>query len=78
MNISIDNDLTIKVSGVPAEKVKHAIDRLDNYYDGNGLFLIETEEHDGEFMVETMWTADCTLPKPETLKEQFSEWIKNA
>lgn len=80
MNVTVDADLTITIAEVPKDevgKIDHAINRFDNYYDCNGLIWIYPEEQsDGSWIINTEWSASCTLPKPETLKEQFENWLK--
>ena len=80
MNVTVDADLTITITEVPKDevgKIDHAINRFDNYYDCNGLNWIYPEEQsDGSWIINTEWSASCTLPKQETLKEQFENWLK--
>ncbi|MDT3368567.1 MAG: hypothetical protein LIR40_07980 [Bacteroidota bacterium] len=80
MNVTVDADLTITVTEVPKDevgKIDNAINRFDNYYDCNGLIWIYPEEQsDGSWIINTEWSASCTLPKQETLKEQFENWLK--
>lgn len=80
MNVTVDKDLDITISEVPKNeigRIEHACRRFDNYYDANGLnWMYPEEQADGSWSIETSWTADCTLPKPETLKEQFENWLK--
>ena len=77
MNVCIDlPDFTIKITGADRKHVDHAYERFDNYYDANGLnFMYVEEQKKGTWTVETNWSADCTLPTPETLKEQFEGWL---
>lgn len=80
MNVTVDADLDITITEVPKDEVgriDHACSRFDNYYDANGLnWMYPEEQSDGSWIIETSWIADCTLPKPETLKEQFERWLK--
>ena len=80
MNVTVDADLDITITEVPKDEVgriEHACNRFVNYYDLNGLnWMYPEEQADGSWIIETCWTADCTLPKPETLKEQFENWLK--
>lgn len=80
MNVTVDTGLNITITEVPKNevgKIDHACNRFDNYYDCNGLNWIYPEEQsDGSWIIETSWLADYTLPKPERLKEQFENWLK--
>lgn len=80
MNVTVDKDLDITITEVPKDEVgriDHACSRFDNYYDCNGLnWMYPEEQSDGSWIIETSWTGDYTLPKPETLKEQFENWLK--
>ena len=80
MKVSVDKDLTIKIDEIPEDelgRIEHATNRFDNYYDANGLNFMYIEEQDkGSWTVETNWSADYPLPTPETLKEQFENWLK--
>ena len=76
MNVSVDLDLTIKISGASKAQVNHAYERFDNYYDVNGLCALYLEEQeDGSFEIQTGWMGG-NLPKVETVKEQFESWLK--
>ena len=76
MNVSVDLDLTIKISGASKAQVNHAYERFDNYYDANGLCALYIEEQeDGSFEIQTGWMGG-NLPKVETVKEQFENWLK--
>ena len=76
MNVSVDLDLTIKISGASKAQVNHAYERFDNYYDANGLCALYIEEQeDGSFEIQTGWMGE-NLPKVETVKEQFENWLK--
>ena len=76
MNVSVDLDLTIKISGASKAQVNHAYERFDNYYDVNGLCALYIEEQDdGSFEIQTGWMGG-NLPKVETVKEQFENWLK--
>ena len=80
MKVSVDKDLTIKIDEIPEDelgRIEHATNRFDNYYDANGLnFMYVEEQAKGSWTVETNWSADYPLPTPETLKEQFENWLK--
>lgn len=76
MNVSVDLDLTIKISGASKAQVNHACERFDNYYDVNGLVTMYPEEQDdGSFEIQTGWMGG-NLPDVETVKEQFENWLK--
>lgn len=80
MNVTVNDDLTITITGIPEDelrRIEHASNRFVNYYDCNGLNWIYPEEQsDRSWTIETCWTTDCTLPKPETIKEQVENWLK--
>ena len=75
MNVSVDLDLDIKITGVSQAVAEYAKDRFDNFYDANGLLFLDMEEEDGDFNILTNWSAGYSLPTPNTLKEQFERWI---
>lgn len=76
MNVSVDLDLTIKITGADRKHVNHAYERFDNYYDANGLCALYIEEQkDGSFEIQTGWMGG-ELPDVETVKEQFENWLK--
>lgn len=75
MNVSVDLDLDIKITGVSQAVAEHAKDRFDNFYDANGLLDLEMEEENGEFNITTTWSPGYSLPTPNTLKEQFEGWL---
>ena len=76
MNVSVDLDLDIKITGVSQAVAEYAKDRFDNFYDANGLLFLDMEEENGEFNILTNWSAGYSLPTPNTLKEQFENWLK--
>ena len=79
MKVSVDKDLTITIDEIPEDeigRIEHSTNRFDNYYDANGLnFMYVEEQTKNKWTVETNWSADCTLPTQETLKEQFEGWL---
>lgn len=79
MKVSVDNNLTITITEIPKDeigRIEHTINRFDNYYDVNGLnWMYPEEQPDGSWIINTEWSAFCTLPKPERIKEQFEGWL---
>ena len=80
MNVTVDADLDITITEVCKDdvgKIEHACNRFDNYYDCNGLnWMYPEEQADGSWIIYNEWSAFCTLPTQETLKEQFENWLK--
>ena len=77
MNVTVNADLDITIVGATKEAVEHACRRFDNYYDCNGLnWMYPEEQADGSWIIYNEWSAFCSLPTQETLKEQFENWLK--
>lgn len=74
MIITVEKDLTIHMVGVTEELAQYVGQRLDNYYDANGLSdYIVSEDGDG-YKIDTFWNDE--KPSQEDLYNNVKQWLE--
>lgn len=61
--------------------MEHVINRMDNYYDANGLMCIswkfaEDVEDEIEVIIEVGWSMDEKVPEVDEIIDNVKRWLK--
>ena len=91
MKVTLENvtdyGFDVKVTNVTMDKelleliLIYVTDKMDNYYDANGLSDIgyginPTESPELSGFIHVIWNEDCLMPANEILEEDVKGWFK--
>ena len=76
MIITVEKDLTIHLVGVTKELVEYVGQRLDNYYDANGLSDYIVSEDGNGYTIDTFWNDE--EPTQEDLYNNIKYWLEDS
>ena len=81
MEIEIDFNntvdvITLELSGATESQVEYICNRMDNYYDANGLENFFITGSDKQFSVLVCWAEGYSFPEEKDLKENLERWFK--
>lgn len=97
MDIAVENksciEFDVRIGGIdegqtPTSRLpyytkvmEHVINRMDNYYDANGLMTIswkfaEDNEDEIETIIEVGWSMDENVPEVDEITDNVKRWLK--